>query len=198
MTRLDPRLFHGIALALTTLTMLWSWQQGYRGAKRAYDQRHAQMGTLSVRVTELEAMVRAAGNQGAWLAERQQQLATLRGRFTWQAQLPQLLNTLVETLKAGPIKLPNIAQGNLEPVRQADQPLLVGGAPCYQLPVTVTAEGRYYALVEALGKLTAETFPGLVSIQQVEFRRRDPVSPRLDATIELRLYVIGGQAPQRE
>ena len=86
----------------------------------------------------------------------------------------------------------HIAQGNGEVVKEADTPMLVEGSFCYRLPVTITAEGRYLALVGMIEQLTSETFPVMVSINQVELRRKGPATPLLEITVGLSLYYVQG------
>jgi len=77
-----------------------------------------------------------------------------------------------------------------EPVRDAELPVLVEGQPCYRLPVTLTAEGRYHELVQALERMTAEAFPSVVSLEHVDLQLKDPQGTVLTATVKLYLYVV--------
>lgn len=188
---IDPRLSQGLAVFAAGVVAATSWRWGYQPAVRAYRQDQQHVESLSARVGQVEAMVQAAGGMEAWHAHHLKRLEFLRTRFPPPAQVPQLLNALVETVKVGDVKLLNVSQGNVEAVQDAGQPLLVGGQPCYRLPVTVTAEGRYHLLVQALDRITAETFPSVVGIERAEFRLKDPLSAQLTATLRLSLYVIG-------
>ncbi len=187
----DPRLVQACAVVAAGLVLMLSWRYGYQQAAAAYGRDTRQIAALKERIAQIDPVVLAVGGEGVWLARNEEQLNTLKAKFPKQMQRPQLLNALVDTLKAGEMKLVNVVQGNLEPVRKDEQPLLIEGLPCYQLPVTITAEGRYYAIIEAIERLKHESFPALVSIGQVELRRKDATSAKLDATIQLRLYVFG-------
>ena len=191
MRTVDPRLAHGGALVAALVLILLSWQRGYQAAVQAFTHDQARVAALNGHIAEIETLVQSAGGQAPWLAEYEQRLAALKAKFPAQAELPQLLNALVETLKAGEIQLLNVAQGNLEPLRQGEAPLLIEGAAGYRLPVTITAEARYHTLLDALERLTGGEFPCLVSLGQVELRRKDAVGARLDATVQLYLYVTG-------
>lgn len=196
MTSMDPRLMQLAKVLVGGVVVAWSWQQGYQASVRAYATDRAEVAALSARLSALDAMAQAAGGMQEWLARHQERLAKLKGKFSHQTQLPQLLNALVDTMKAGEIRLLNVSQGNLEPMQESDNtPLLIDGEPCYRLGVTVTAEGRYHALVEAMTRLAAESFPSLVALEQVELRRKDAAGARLDATLHVYLYVIGTTAP---
>lgn len=192
MRALDPRLVQGAFAAAAAAAVLLSWRWGYQQAAAAYHRDAGQAAALKARIDGVEPVMRSLGGEEAWLAQAKARLQALKVKFPKQTQLPQLLNALVETLKAGEIRLVNVVQGNLEPVLKDEQPLSVEGVSCYRLPVTITAEGRYYAVLEAIERLRSASFPSLVSIGQVELRRRDAVSTRLDATIQLFLYVFGG------
>lgn len=188
---MDPRLSQGLAVLAAGILTVMSWRWGYDPAVRAFRQDRQQLETLSAQLAQVDAMVQASGGMDAWHTHHLERLALLMQRFPPQAQLPQLLNALVETLKMGEVRLLNVSQGNVETVQAAGQPVLVNGQPCYRLPVTVTAEGRYHPLVEALDRIMAETFPSVVGIEQAEFTLKDPRSAQLAATVRLYLYVIG-------
>ena len=195
MRSLDPRVAQCAVVLVAALVAGVSWQQGYRASVRAYRADQAKVAALGQRVSELEAMVQGAGGTIAWLVKANQQLAQLRGRFPRQGQMPQLLNTLVETTKAGELTLMDVTRGNLEPVQHEGEPVLIDGLPCYQLPVTLSAEGRYHDVLAALGRLTSDTFPGIVSIEQVDLQRKETADATLTATIDLHLYVLGAALP---
>lgn len=187
----DPRLSQGFAVLASGALAVMSWTWGYQPAVRAVGQDRQQAELLRAQLSQVEAMVQTSGGMETWHAHHLKRLETLKHRFPPQAQLPQLLNTLVDTVKMGEVKLVNVSQGNVEPVKDAEQPLLLDGQPCYRLPVTVTAEGRYHALVQALERLMAETFPSVVSLQQADLQLKDPQGAQLAATLQLYLYVVG-------
>ena len=188
---MNPLMSQGLAIAIATIISVMSWRYGYQAAQHRYQHDHRQLDELTTQVGQWEQKVQAAGGQTAWLTTQQQRLVQLKARFPQQQQLPQLLNTLVERWKASDLKLVNVAQGNVEAVRDADAPILIGGAPCYRLPVTVTTEGRYLALVGMIEQLTSDTFPVMVSIDQIELRRKGVATPLLEATLGISLYVLG-------
>ena len=191
----DPRLTQTAKVLLAGVVVWWSWQHGYQAVVQAYARDRAEVGALSVRLSQLDALVQAAGGEAEWLARNQQRLETLKGKFPSQTQVPQVLNAFVDTLKAGEIRLSNVSQGNVEPVEEAGQPLLIDGQPCYRLAVTVTAEGRYHAVLDALGRLAADPFPSLVALERMDLRRKDAAGARLDATLQLHLFVMGSSSP---
>ena len=191
MRTFDPLLTQCGAVLAAAIVAALSWQYGYAPALRAYGRDRQQAAVLRQRIAEWEAVVTAFGGETAWLTHHQQRLDRLRGRFPQQSQVPDLLNTLVDTLKAGEMKLLDVTRGNLEPVQEAGTPLLLGGAPCYRLPVTVMAEGRYHALRGVMERLASESFPVLIGVEQAELRLKDPTSGKLDMTIQLYLYVTG-------
>jgi len=176
---------------MATCFVAASWQWGYQAAARGYQRDRSQMALLRERIATVNTMVQAAGGEAAWLSRQHQRLAALQARFPGEAQVPHLLNTLVEGLKAGEMKLVNVTQGNLEPVQDGGTPLVVEGVPYYRLPVTVTGEGRYLAVLAALERLTGDTFPGVVGIGHVELHLKEPTSSTLDAALQLFLYVSG-------
>ena len=187
----DPRLTQGGLAAAALALFVVSWQHGYVPSAQAFRQTHERAATLTNRVAQIEAMLQAAGGQAVWLAQRQQELQRLKGRVPPQAQLPQALNALVEAVRAGDIKLVNITQGSLEPAQEAGRPLMFEGAPCVSLPVTVTAESRYLPLMAVLEQITSAAFPVAVGVGRVELQLRDSSSSRLNATLQLYLYVTG-------
>ena len=191
----DPRLTQTAKVLLAGVVVWGSWQYGYQAVVRTYAKDRTELATLTTRLGQLESLVQAAGGEAAWLTRNQQRLATLKGKFPSQTQVPQVLNALVETLKAGEIRLSNVSQGNVEPVEEAGQPLLIEEQPCYRLAVTVTAEGRYQAVLDALGRLAADPFPSLAALEQVELRRKELSGAKLDAILQLRLYFVGSAPP---
>ena len=192
----DPRISQGAAVLAAVAIVGVSWTLGYQPAVRAVGQDRQQAQLLRAQLSQVEAMVQTSGGMEAWHAHHLKRLETLKHRFPPQAQLPQLLNALADTVKMGEVKLVNVSQGNVEPVTDAEQPLLVDGQPCYRLPVTVTAEGRYHAIVQALERLMAETFPSVVSLRQADLQLKDPQGAQLAATLQLYLYVVGGAASE--
>ena len=191
MRTFDPVLTQCGAVLASAIVAVLSWQYGYAPALQADGRDRQQAAVLRQRISKWETVVTAFGGETAWLTHHQQRLDQLRGRFPPQSRLPDLLNTLVETLKANEMKLLDLTQGNLEPVQEAGAPLLLGGTPRYRLPITVTAEGRYHAVRAAIERLTSEGFPVLVGIEQAEFRLKDPVSGKLDVKLQFSLYVTG-------
>ena len=191
MRAMDPRLVHASLVVAAGAVVMMSWQWGYRKAMAAYQRDTRQVATLKGHLAGVDPVILASGGTEAWFTQQQARLDAFKVKFPKQTPLPQLLNALVDTLKAGETKLVNVVQGNLEAVHKDDKPLLIEGVPCYQLSVTITAEGRYYAILEAIERLKSET---LVSVGQVELRRKDAAGARLDATIQLRLYVFGTPA----
>lgn len=187
----DPRLSQGLAVLAAGTLVVVSWTRGYEPAVRAVGQDRQQVQLLRAQLSQVESMVQTSGGVEAWHAHHLKRLTTLKRRFPPHTQLPQLLNTLVDTVKMGEVKLLNVSQGNVEPVEEAGQPVLVDGQPCSRLPVTLTAEGRYHPVVQALERLMAETFPSVVSIEQADFRLKDPLGAQLAATLRLYLYVVG-------
>jgi len=187
---MDQRLSQGLAALAACFVVIASWQWGYQAAVRAYARDKQHIESLKGQLAQAEAMIQAAGGEATWRTRNEQRLAKLKTRFPQQTQLPQLLTALVDSLKVGGLTLLNVEQGNLEPVRDMEQPVLIDGAPCFRLPVKVTAEGRYHALLAALERFTSEAFPCVLSVQQVEVRLKDSLSAQLDATLQLYLYVV--------
>lgn len=189
--KIDPRVSQGAVVFAAGVVMTVSWWWGYQPAVRAYRRDRDRVAFLKQEISTVNALVKPAGGEAAWLAQHQQLFGSLKARFPQETQLPQLLNALVDALKAGALRVADITQGNLEPVQDLDKPLLIGGFPCHRLPVTVKAEGRYHAVLAALDRITSKRFPGVVSLEQVELRVKDPAGPTLDTTVQLFLYVVG-------
>src|SRR3989338_6677190 len=145
---IDPRISQGAAVLVAGLVTVGSWRWGYQPAVRAYRQDQQQVETLSARLAQIDAMVQAAGGMETWRTHHLERLTTLKRRFPPQTEVPQLLNALVDAVKAADLKLLNASQGNVEAVQDGGQPLLLDGQPYYRLPGTVTAEGRYHAPVQ--------------------------------------------------
>ena len=192
MTSLDARIAQGGLAAAAAIATFLSWQYGYEGSARAYRRDAVKAAALQETVSQLETMVQTAGGPVAWLVKTQQRISQMKDRFPGQAQLPEMINRLVDTVKAGAIQLTDVSQGNLEPAVTGGQPVIVDGRSCVHLPVTLTMEGRYHDLIAAVSRLTEPPFPGLVSIEQVELRRKDAESPVLVATVQVHLYLLAG------
>ncbi len=189
--RLDPRVSQSAAVVAAALAAMVSWQWGYQPAVRAFRRDREHIATMTARLHDVESMVQAAGGERTWRANYAQRLAQLTARLPQPSQLPALLNALVDGLKATDVTLLNVEQGNMEPVRDGQQPLLFQGNPCYQLPVTVTAEGRFSEVLAALERLTGEAFPSVLSLERVDLRIKDAATVTLGATLNVHLYVIG-------
>lgn len=192
MSAIDPRIQQAAAVLAAGILVVASWQLGYTPARRADRRDRDRAASLGEELAQIEALVLAAGGEASWLSANQQRLEALRRRFPSQEQVPQLLNALIEGLKVpDEVKLVDVSQGNLEPILEGGEPLTVDGAPCYRLPVLVTAEGRYHAILSALTRVTAETFPAIVSVRQVELTLKETAGIRLSAVVQLYLYVKG-------
>ena len=187
----DPRLFHGALVVFALMGAGLSWQRGYQPAARACLRDRADLATLTAQLARFNAIVHHAGGQAAWMAQQQPRLSTLQRRVPDQSQLPQVLNALVEAFKAGDIRVLDVAQANPQPVQDDGAPLLLDGKTCYRLPVTVSADGRYHALLAVLDRVMADAFPSLVSLDHIELRTKSPGLPQLHATLTLSLYVTG-------
>jgi len=191
MTTLDPRASQGTAVLAAAIAVVMSWQWGYQPAGRAFTRDRERVTTMTARLRDVESMVQAAGGQDAWRASQTQRLALLKARLPQPSQLPALLNALVDGLKVGDVKLLNMEQGNMEAAHEGEQPLLFRGVPCFQLPVTITAEGRFSEVLALLERLTSDTFPSVLSLERVDLRMRDVTTATLGATLNVNLYVIG-------
>ena len=190
--RLDPRASQGAAVFAAAMVAIVSWQWGYQLTVRACMRDRERIATLTARLRDVESMVQAAGGAEAWRSSHEQQLRQLTTRLPHPSQLPALLNALVDGLKAADVKLLNVEQANMEAAHDGQQqPILFQGLPCFQLPVTVTAEGRFSEVLAALERLTGEMFPSVLSIEQVELRIKDASTAKLGATLKVNLYVVG-------
>ena len=192
MNAIDPRLSRGAVMALTGCLALVSWHAGYAPASRRDARDGLRVSRLSQQITQTEQMVQADGGTATWLAHHQERFAHLQARLPRQEQVPQLLNTLVETFKATELHVLNVSQGNLEPVPNASTSSALERQTCARLPVTVTAEGRYPVLLAVLEHLTRDTFPAVVTIEGAECRLKEAGGALLAITVQLDLYVVGG------
>ena len=191
MKTVDLRMSQLLTVVFSGFLVVISWRQGVQAAMRSYAKDRAQVTALTQQIKQVEALVEPTQSVAAWMTEHQQRAQALAAQFPDQRQLPQLLNTLIDTLKSSDITVVNVAQGNLEPVRDGEPPVLMQGASCHRLPVAVTVEGRFHPLLNALGKLTDATFPALVGVEKTEFRLLETTGTKLQAVITLHLYVIG-------
>lgn len=191
MAILDPRASQGAAAAAALIVAVLSWQHGYQAARRAVAADRSQITSLTERLAQMEALVQAGGGAALWRSRQEQRLAALDARFPSDAQLPTLLNALVDAVKTTKAKLLNTEQGALGPVLENGEPVLVGGLPCYQLPVTVSAEGRFGDVVRVVEQVTGDAFPSAATLEAVDLRIKDPVSATLDINLTFRLVVIG-------
>ena len=192
MRMIDPRLSRGGVVALTGLLAFVSWHAGYEPTARRDARDRLRVSQLSQQIAETEQMVQVDGGTATWLSHHRERVAHLQARLPHQEQVPQLLNTLVETFKATELHVLNVSQGNLEPVSGTGTSPTLEGHVCARLPVTVTVEGRYPVLLAVLEQLTRDTFPALVTIEGVECRLKEAGGALLAVTLQLDLYVIGG------
>ncbi len=186
----DPRVRHLAVLAAVGALAFGSWSWGYAPAKAAMKREVQTLQSRRAQVDLLEATVAGGGGLDAWLEAHQARVAARTGRLSSRDQLPQLLDTLVNGLKSGPARFVNLTQGSLEPVQHDGQPLLVEGAPCLRLPVTVTMEGRYHDVLKTLSRLMDAEFPSLVTLGPIQFARQAPTEPVLSATAQLSVHVL--------
>ena len=189
----DPRLTQGLATLIAAMACGSSWQWGLQPIVRSYRADQARMIQLKTRIAQYDTLLQAAGGQEAWLARHRERLAHVQARLPDQAQLPQLLNTLVDALKRSDLTLVDVTQDRVEMVGGSVKPLLIQGAICYRLPVTIEMEGRYQVLLSAMERLTQEDFPALVSIDQGSLHLKESAGSKLRASIRLSVYVTGGQ-----
>ena len=200
MTMNNPLFSQGLTALAMAVVVTLSWQFCYRPAAGAYRQDCANISTLTKQLADVEAMLTAGGGKEAWLARHQQRLAQLKARFPTQAELPKVLNLLVDVVKSGELKLLNVGQGSLEALKESNQPVLIEGMPCYRLPVTMTTEGRYHAVVTVMERFLSETFQGVVSVKQAELTLKKSPGVVLSATLQLDVYLLNAlssAAPDR-
>ena len=188
----DPRVSHAAVLVLAGAVVVASWQTQYVAQHRQLRQARERWMSLRQQVEATEQLLQAAGGQAAWIAQSQAQLNTLTQRIPRSGSLPQLLDEVLRRAAQAKMKLVNVSQGNLEPVRDTQQqPIAVGQAPCLSLPVTVTFEGGFRGVVAFLEQVVDPTFPGLVTVDQARLTVNDSETGRLTASVQLVLYVLG-------
>jgi Tfp pilus assembly protein PilO len=142
-------------------------------------------------VERIEQLIRGGGGEAAWIARQQQRLDALRQRIPSSAQVPQLLDALLEQVSGAALHLTDVNQGNLEPAKDAEgSPVVLDGLPCLRLPISLTAEGRFHAVVAFLERLAGAGFPGLATVERARLAIKDPLNAQLNATVQLALYVI--------
>lgn len=176
-------------MLLVSGTFLVSWQLGYAPIRRASEQGRREEARLNKEIAKVEAVVQQEGTVSEWLAARGQELSRLQRRVPEPAQLPLLLNAVVNTVKSSELKLVNIEQGNLEPISDGAAVLGAEERSYARLPVTVTAEGPYHTVLRTLDQLTDEQFPVLVGLERIEMRIHDPLGATLSVVLHLSLYV---------
>ena len=191
----NPLFSQGLAVLIMAAVAMMSWRFCYQPSLRAYQRDRAQAATLTKRLSDIETMLSAEGGQKAWTSHHQRRLTQLKGRFPTPTELPQVLNRLVDVVKSGELRLLNIGQGNLEPLKESGKPVLVEGAPCYRLPITMSTEGRYRAIVTMLEQLSSDTFQGVVSVKQAELSLKKSPGMLLTATLQLDLYLLSADSP---
>ena len=191
---MDQRVTQSLILGAATLTLAASWLQGYQPSARAYARDLTHIASLKDRLATLETTLQSAGGEAAWLLQHRQRLSQLQARFPQHAQLPKVLNALVEAMRSGEVRLLNIVQGHVEPMKEGAGQLLIEGSPCYRLHVTVTAEGRYHAIMAALKRLMSESFPGVVTIEQSSMQLKQETGNTLLVTLQLSVYLLGAEA----
>jgi len=187
---MTPVQSRGLLVGAAGLLCLISWKAGYQPALQLNQREVRHIKELRHHLTDVETIVSSAGGISAWLHLNGQRLARFRERVPQEAQLPQLLNRLVEQLKMSDLRVRNVTQGNLEPVQDGGTPLLIDGLPCVRLPLTITAEGRYLVLLRMMEQLTSESFPAVVSLQQVTLQRKQESNAVLDIVLNLSLYLV--------
>ncbi len=178
-------------MAAAALAVWLSWRVGYHPIDAAYQRRRLRVAQLTQQLGAFDALVQESGGAAAWQQQQEGQLATLRAQFPQQAQLPEVINGLVNGFKTSDVKLLDVSQGNLEPVEHDGTPVLIDGHPCQQLPVAITAEGRYHALIGVLERFSASAVPGLIRVEQLELALKDPTSATLTAVMRVSVYLIG-------
>lgn len=190
----NPLVWQGLIALVMGVVAVVSWQFGYRPARSTYRHDVAEKSTLMKRLADVEAMVTVNGGKDAWMSLHRQRLAQLKARFPTQAELPKILNLLVDVVKSGDLKLLNVAQGNAEPLKESDGPVLIEGMPCYRLLVTMMAEGRYHAIVAAMERFSGDTFQGVVSLKQMELALKKSPGAALSSTLQLDVYLLNPAA----
>ena len=190
---MDLRVSYGLRMAVAVVVAWASWQFGYQPARDASQRSRARVAQLTQQLGAFDALVQGAGGLDAWRAQQQAQLTKLRAQFPQQAQLPEVINGLVNGFKTSDVRLLDVSQGNLEPVQHEGTPVLIDGQPCQRLVVTISAEGRYHALVGVIERFSTAAVPGLVRVERLELTLKDPSSAVLAATMQLSVYLVGAR-----
>jgi hypothetical protein len=188
----NPWLSQGLGILAAVVALALCWSRAYQPITQAYRRHQQAVSALQSQLRQLETELNAAGGQAMWWQRQQQKLTDLKLRFPDHQQLPELISRLIATVGDSGLRLVNVAQGNLELVQAHGAPVQIRNAPCYQVGVTVQAEGRFHAVVAAVERLTDERFPVVVAVRQVELAVKETSETAvLSALIELQLYVVG-------
>ena len=192
MTLRDPRAAAAIMLAAASVLALVSWRIGFQPSLRALEQVRRRQAMLQAEVAATATMLQQGGGQAAWRVRQQARLEMLQHRLTSSREMPRVLDAVLEQVAQSNLRLVNVAQGNLEPARDpAGQALALGGASCLTLSVTIVVEGRFDGVLECLARWLEPSFRGLVRIDRLQMRLRDPLTGQLTADIQVRLHALG-------
>lgn len=192
MPRLDPRLSHGLVLLILAAGVGIGWQMGYRPEVAQVRHQRAMLSTLKAQLDDVEQMLDRAGGEAEWMAMQEHLLELMAQRFPASHQMPRLLDALLERVKQSDLQLLDVKQGNLEPTHDAQgQPIVLDETPCFGLPITLSLQGRYHAIIEFLQQVASANFAGVAKITQVTMALRQPTSLQLQATVQVVLYVLG-------
>jgi Tfp pilus assembly protein PilO len=126
------------------------------------------------------------------MANQQQALAKLKTRIPPSGQMPRLLDVLLDYVERASLKVVNVQQGTLAPAEDEQHvPIVLDGAACFSLPVTLSVEGSFRDVVAFLERVASQKFPGLVTVDRAHLASKDPFSATLSASLQLVLYVVG-------
>jgi len=191
MTRFDPIVRHVVFAVVLSAVAALSWFQGVRRIQRMVQSHRATIDELTQRVGQTEAMVATAGGLDEWLVHHNQRLQLAQARIQSEERLPRLLNELAKQWQAGTFQLGTITPGNPELVMDAQgQPVLIAGAPCVRLPVTIQGRGRYHALLQLLEDTLNASVPPVARLDELQLKLLATNSALLDINVRLSLYLV--------
>lgn len=189
---LDPRLTHGIGLLAVGAAVIVSWQGVYRGTDRLLTSGRQELKTMRPQLEQAQRLVEEAGGPVAWMSQQQRTLQRLQRRLPPSRELPRLLDAVLGQVAGSHLTLLNVTQGNLEPAKTAQgDPAQLNGLPCLGVPVSLTVQGRYHAVLAYLKALTESTAPGVVTVHDVDYVLDEPQTGILKATVQVMIYVVG-------
>lgn len=146
---------------------------------------------LTKDISELYDFIGGQENLKDNIIKIREELVLLEDAFPFEKEVANVIRQLNEEAKRFRIKVVSLKPKNLEIYKDSEgRELRISDYFCTCMPLTLTIESRYQSLGKFLVSLETKKAP-MISIEKVDIKKDENLSPRIGAKIDLTAYMLG-------